>query len=148
MLRRHIDDRTHAVVCLGMTGGKKIMVERVAVNLIIPTLPVTDMKPHASEHVSDDGPAAYWTTLPWRNIVLALTDNKIPVAESHYAGPHACNFIFYWLLHFAAGHMPNLLGGFIHVPPFEMHGGLPKQQLCKAVDIIVEAVVETGGSCR
>lgn len=140
MLAQHIDAETRAVVCLGMTGGKKILCERIALNLIIPTLEVVDKKPYPSDHVCEDGPPAYWTTLPWRKILGCLKENGIACEQSHYAGPHTCNFIFYWVLHFAAVHRPNMLCGFVHVPPFEMHGGLPRETLCKTVDIIVDTV--------
>jgi pyroglutamyl-peptidase len=130
-----------AVVCFGMTGGNEILVERLASNLIIPSLTVADGLPHTSEHVCPDGPPAYYTGLPVHAILSALRSSSIPCNTSLWAGPHTCNFIFYWLMHYIAQHRPGVIGGFIHVPPFEQHGGLNRATLCSAVRIIARTLV-------
>ncbi|MHB1459252.1 MAG: pyroglutamyl-peptidase I [Armatimonadota bacterium] len=130
-----------AVLCFGMTGGNEILVERLASNLIIPDLAAVDDIPHTSEYVCPDGPPAYYSGLPYQHITAVLQSKGIPCDTSLWAGPHTCNFIFYWLMHYIAKHRPDMVGGFIHVPPFEQHGGLDRAQLCSGVEIIVQTVI-------
>lgn len=142
LLESVIQSNVKAVICFGMTGGQKILVERIATNLIIPELIVVDNKPYDSEFVCKGGPAAYWSGLPVKDICSALQKQNIPCDENQWAGPHLCNFIFYWLMHFIAQQRPDIVGGFIHVPPFENAGGLKREEQYKALDTITKVVTE------
>lgn len=140
-LQSAITPDVKAVVCFGMTGGSTILVERIATNLIIPSLPDIDGNPRTSEYVCRNAPPAYWTTLPFRAIIDAVSEQGISCAQSLFAGEYLCNYIFYWLMHYAANHRPDLTGGFVHVPPFEMHGGITKSEQCVAASIIAKTVI-------
>ena len=124
-----------------MTGGSEILIERLASNLVIPRLDAVDRIPHTSEYVCPDGPPAYYTGLPSHNLLSALRNSGIPCDMSLWAGPHTCNFIFYWLMHYIAQHRPDMIGGFIHVPPFERHGGLSLTTLHSGIQIITRTLI-------
>lgn len=140
-LRSCIGPDVKAVVCFGMTGGNTILVEGTASNLVTPGLPDINGKPHMSESVYKTGPLTYLTKLPVNQIIDAVRACGIRCVESFHAGDYLCNFIFYWLMHFTATYRPDVVGGFIHTPPFEMHGGISKSEQCRAVSLIVKTVI-------
>jgi len=65
---------------------------------------------------ADDGPAAYFSTLPLRAMLAALTAEGIPAAISNTAGTYLCNDISYTTLHVLAGRGLAIPTGFIHLP--------------------------------
>jgi pyroglutamyl-peptidase len=93
LLESRIGPDVVAVVCFGMTGGQQVLVERIAANLIVPDLAVVDNRPHTSELVCQEGPAAYWTGLPFREICTALRQEAIPCDQNQWAGPHAFHLV-------------------------------------------------------
>ena len=62
-----------------------------------------------------DGPAAYFTTLPIKAMLVALRDAGIHAEVSRSAGTFVCNHVFYGLMH-ALRQRPAVRAGFIHVP--------------------------------
>ena len=64
--------------------------------------------------VIPDAPAAYFSTLPVREMVSAITAAEIPAALSYSAGAFVCNDVLYTLLHKFDGTETKV--GFIHVP--------------------------------
>ena len=62
------------------------------------------------------GPAAYFSTLPLRPILAALSAEGIPAYVSYTAGTYLCNQTLYWTLHEISRRSPALRAGFIHVP--------------------------------
>lgn len=145
LLEPVIEPDVKAVVCFGMCGGQEVRVERIATNLIVPTILDVDSLPNSSDYVFTGGPPAYWTGLPVKAICSALDENSIPNRESQWAGTYLCNFTFYWLMHFIAERRPDITGGFIHVPRFEPEGGMDRSQLCAAVPVITNAIISTYG---
>lgn len=127
-----------AIVSFGMSGSKLIQVERIAVNLTGPTLQDCDGLLPPREYVHDDGPPAYWTGLPYREIVSKLCANGIDATENQFAGTYLCNFIFYTVMHYIATKRPDITGGFIHIPAFEDRGGVARSSLERALEILTE----------
>ena len=138
VLMPHITPDVKAIVSFGMSGSKLVQVERIAVNLTGPTLQDCDGLFPSKEHVCDDGPPAYWTGLPYREIVSKLCVNGIEAAENQFAGTYLCNFVFYTVMHHIATQRPDITGGFIHVPAFEDRGGVERQALKSAVEILTQ----------
>jgi pyroglutamyl-peptidase len=106
-----------AVVHLGLAGGRaRISLERVAVNVM------DYSRPDAHGQVLRDvacvagGPAAYFSTLPLREMLAALTAEGIPAAISNTAGTYLCNDISYTTLHVLARRGLTTPAGFIHLP--------------------------------
>ena len=109
--------RPDAVVCLGQAGGRTaITPEYVAINLKHGQTPDNSGVRYLDQPVVADGPAAYFTTLPVRQMADALQEAELPGFVSYSAGTFVCNCLFYHLLHMIHTKYPHIKGGFIHVP--------------------------------
>jgi len=118
--------RPAAVVCTGVSGaGASIAVERVAINVFDERGRNVMGKVSPDQLLREGGPAAYFTTLPFREILAALKEAKIPAALSNSAGTVGCNQIFYHLMDYLAREGIDIPAGFVHVPR------LPEQALRK-----------------
>lgn len=105
------------VICVGQAGGNAgIALERVAINVQDCSAP-DNSGAHPEDHpIAPDGPAAYFSTLPIKQIVKALRSAGIPAFVSNSAGTYVCNHLMYFLLHHIHQKNPAIRGGFIHVP--------------------------------
>jgi len=106
-----------ALVHLGLAGGRaRISLERVAVNVM--DYPRPDARGQVLRDVAcvEGGPAAYFNTLPLREMLAALIAEGIPAAISNTAGTYLCNDISYTTLHALAGLGLSIPAGFIHLP--------------------------------
>ncbi|MGM9646891.1 MAG: pyroglutamyl-peptidase I [Eubacteriales bacterium] len=109
--------RPDAVVCVGQAGGRTaITPEYVAINLKHGAMPDNSGVCYADQPVIADGPAAYFTNLPVRQMVSALRKEGLPGFVSYSAGTYVCNCLMYQLLHQIHTAYPSVKGGFIHVP--------------------------------
>ena len=72
-----------------------------------------------------DGPSAYFSNLPIKEMVKNIKENGIPASVSNTAGTFVCNHIMYSLLYLNEKKNLGIKGGFIHVPY------IPKQTLEK-----------------
>ena len=101
----------------GLAGGRNTFtVERVAVNIMDSTMPDNDKYKPTDEPIFQDGPTAYFSTLPIKQIVKALQENNVPALISNTAGTYVCNTAFYVGRHIMEKINPSGLAGFIHVP--------------------------------
>ena len=128
------------VLCVGVAGGRAdISIERVAINVDDARIPDNAGASPVDRPVVEDGPAAYFATLPIKAILVALRSAGIPAAVSQTAGTYVCNHVFYGLMH-ALRRKPKVRGGFIHVPyaPADAasHPGAPSLP----VDLAAEAL--------
>jgi pyroglutamyl-peptidase len=106
-----------AVVHLGLAGGRaRISLERVAVNVMDYSRPDAHGQVLRDVACVEGGPAAYFSTLPLREMLAALTAEGIPAAISNTAGTYLCNDIFYTTAHALCAKIPSIQGGFIHLP--------------------------------
>ena len=111
------DCRPDAVICVGQAGGYAgIALERVAINLRDATSPDNDGAQPVNEPVVPGGPAAYFSTLPVKDMAAALRQKGIPAFVSHSAGTYVCNNVMYTLLHLIERKNLPIRGGFVHVP--------------------------------
>ena len=109
--------RPDAVIAVGQAGGRAEMsVERVAINVIDARIPDNAGEQPVDAPVAEDGPAAYFATLPIKAMAGRMRAAGVPVHVSQTAGTFVCNHIFYDLCDLAATEFPGLRGGFIHVP--------------------------------
>ena len=116
-LRRTIEaaegSAVDAIVCLGQAGGRAhITPERVAINIMDAEIPDNEGYQPVDVPVVEGGPAAYFSTLPVKEMVAAMED--IPARLSNTAGTFVCNQLLYGLLHHFAG--AKVRAGFVHVP--------------------------------
>lgn len=132
------------VVCLGQAGGRAtISVERVAINVDDARIADNAGQQPIDQRIAPRGPAAYWSTLPIKAIVAALSTRGIPADVSQSAGTFVCNHVFYGLMR-RLGKKP-VRGGFIHVPfsPDQVKGayaGAPSMPVEKVVEGIALAI--------
>ena len=106
-----------AVVCLGQAAGRDALTpERIAVNLLDAKIPDNDGFQPRGVPIVRDGPAAYFSTLPIREMTAAMLSESVPARVSDDAGTFVCNSLFYSLRRWSSEHRPDLPCGLIHIP--------------------------------
>ncbi len=133
------------ILCVGQAGGRKsITPEQVGINLRNGTDNAGVGFCDASVIV--DGPAAYFSTLPLREMVKAMQDAEIAGGISYSAGTYVCNDLLYLLLHKAEllkrGGGKEIKVGFVHLPylPEQAKEGVPSMPLEKMVEGLQQMV--------
>ena len=142
--------RPDLVLCAGQAGGRaRISLERVAINCDDARIPDNAGNRPVDEPVVRGGPAAYFTSLPVKAALAALTAEQIPAEVSQSAGTYVCNHVFYALMH-ALRLRPGTRGGFVHVPyeDAQLPAGsstpsLPAQQMAAALAVVVRTALAT-----
>ena len=105
------------VLCLGQATSRSVIsIERVAVNLLDYTIADNSGALVTDEPIVPDGPAAYFVTLPVRDMLNAVRAAGVPAELSLSAGAFLCNQALYTLLHHVAVNSLSMRAGFIHVP--------------------------------
>ena len=113
--RKAIGIRADAVLCVGLAANRtEVTPEAIGINLRDASIPDNAGRQPHNEPVVPDGPAAYFSTLPAREMAEAIRSAGIPAALSYTAGTYVCNDLLYTLLHRFAG--TSVRAGFIHVP--------------------------------
>jgi len=116
-----------AVLCLGQASRRAVIsIERVAINMLDFRIPDNAGNQITDQPVVIGGSAAYFTTLPVREIYDELRANGIPVELSLSAGAYLCNQVIYTLLHYLKSRDLNVPAGFVHLPD------LPEQSVLRS----------------
>lgn len=103
------------VICFGQAEGRtSITPERFAVNLNDSSLADNAGQIRVDKLIQPGAPLALESTLPVKELVLALRAEGIPVSLSLSAGAFVCNHIFYELQN--AFKDTVIESGFVHVP--------------------------------
>ncbi len=131
-----------AIICLGEAGGRHaISIERVAVNLLDYGIADNDGQQVQDEPIVGDGPAAYFTTLPVRQLKQAVQAAGIPAELSLSAGAYLCNQVTYELLHFLAQQQLAIPAGFVHLPFLPQQAATrPRNYPSMALETMITAV--------
>ncbi|TAM46975.1 MAG: pyroglutamyl-peptidase I [Burkholderiaceae bacterium] len=111
--------RPALVICVGQAGGRSALsLERVAINVNDARIADNAAAQPVDTPVIASGPAAYFTTLPIKAMLLALRQAGVAVEVSQTAGTFVCNHVFYGLMHLLVTQrgFKRTRGGFIHVP--------------------------------
>ena len=130
------------ILCVGQAGGRAgITPEVVGINLREARIPDNGGAQPVNEPVVKNGPAAYFATLPVREMVKALSDRGIPASLSYSAGAFVCNDVLYSVLHRYSG--TRTMAGFVHVPflPEQAKEGVASMALetiAEALEIAIE----------
>ncbi|MCL4265332.1 MAG: pyroglutamyl-peptidase I [Anaerolineae bacterium] len=117
LVRTFISAQPDVVLSLGEAGGvTAVTIERLAINLL--DFSISDNGGHliTDKAIIADGPPAYFTTLPTRQMVNTLTETGIPAQLSCSAGTFLCNQVMYEMLHYIHKHQLKAHAGFIHLP--------------------------------
>ena len=128
------------ILCVGQAGGRDAVTpERIAVNIRDARIPDNAGNQPRGEFVVSDGPAAYFSTVPVKEMAEAIRNAHIPAAVSNSAGAFVCNDVLYTLLHHYHGSTTRV--GFIHVPYLPEQGSpsLPLEQTIAALIAAVQA---------
>ena len=106
-----------AVVCLGQaTGRAEVTPERVAINVNDGRIADNSGFQPKDEPIRAEGPAAYFSTLPLRQMIAAMQAAGTPASLSNTAGTFVCNNLMYGLLDYLARTGRAIPAGFIHIP--------------------------------
>lgn len=106
-----------AVLMVGQGGGSGcVKIERLAVNLNDSINPDADGVTRTDALIHKDGPVAYFSTLPVREMMQAVQGSGIPAQLSTSAGTYVCNDLFYRVCHYVALRSLQTRVGFVHVP--------------------------------
>jgi pyroglutamyl-peptidase len=105
------------IISVGQAGGRfAINPERVAINIDDGRIADNDGEQPIDVPVREDGPPAYFSSLPIKAMVTAMRRAGFPAAVSNTAGTFVCNHIMYSILYMIDREFPGKRGGFIHVP--------------------------------
>ncbi|RIE06544.1 pyroglutamyl-peptidase I [Candidatus Cryosericum terrychapinii] len=126
--------RPSTVLMVGQAGGRaELSIERVAVNCDDAQTPDNAGILREDAPIVSQGPTAYLTTLPVKQIVARLRSAGLPAAVSNTAGLFVCNHLFYGVLHHIVTHNLDTQAGFVHMPflPEQVAGkpGTPSMSL-------------------
>lgn len=113
-----VDDLSpDAVICMGQaTGRSDVTPERVAINVSDARIPDNAGNQPKDASIREDGPAAYFSTLPVREMIAAMEENGVPASLSNTAGTFVCNNLMYGLLDHLSVTGRHIPAGFIHIP--------------------------------
>ena len=131
-----------AILCVGQAGGRSAVTpEVVAINLREARIADNEGAQPQNEPVVPHGPAAYFATVPVREMVSAINAAGITAALSYSAGAFVCNDLLYALLHRYDGTAVSV--GFIHVPflPQQAKEGQPSMAL-ETIAAALRAAIE------
>jgi pyroglutamyl-peptidase len=134
------------VICLGQAEGRtQITPEKVAINLDDARLADNEGVLRKDVKIIEDGPDAYFSTLPVNVIVEAIKARGVPAAVSLSAGAFLCNHVFYVAQNKFAG--TKVRSGFVHVPLMDSQAAefpglptMPLDQMVTAVKVILELI--------
>lgn len=149
------DVKPTIVLGIGQAGGRaQLSLERVAINLQDARIPDNAGAQPIDEPVIEDGPAAYFSTLPIKAMLVALYAADIPAEISQSAGTYVCNHIAYAMLHLAAKKR-GVRAGFVHIPYLpaqaaRLHGApsMAQAEVERGLLIALRTVTSTAVDCK
>ncbi|MGU3369711.1 pyroglutamyl-peptidase I [Bacillus mycoides] len=151
VLKAYIEELTpEMIICIGQAGGRPdITIERVAINVDDARIADNEGNKPVDMPVVEEGPIAYWSTLPMKAIVKKLREEGIPSSVSQTAGTFVCNHLFYGLMHELEKHDKKIKGGFVHIPflpeQASNYPGQPSMSLStisKGIELAIEVAME------
>ena len=143
-----LQHRPELTICVGQAGGRSaISLERVAINVNDARIADNAGAQPVDTPVAPNAPAAYFTRLPIKAMLVALQHEGVAAEVSQTAGTFVCNHVFFGLMHFLATQrgFKNKRGGFIHVP-FVPEQGLPcmpLQDIARGLTVAVRTALTT-----
>lgn len=142
VLVQHIRDTNPALVlAVGQAGGRlEITPERVAINVDDFRIPDNGGFQPIDEPIVAGAPAAYWSTLPIKAMVVAMRKAGIPASVSNSAGTFVCNHLFFGLMDHLAQYGGKIRGGFVHIPYLPEQAARVGSQPSMSVETIVKGL--------
>lgn len=128
------------ILCVGQAGGRAAVTpERIGVNIRDAKIPDNAGNQPVGRFVAEDGPAAYFATVPVMDMAEAVREEGLAGQVSNSAGAFVCNDTLYGLLHHYA--RTDVKVGFIHVPwlPEQGSPGMALDDTVKALEAAIRA---------
>ena len=128
------------VICVGQAGGREgLTVERVAINVDDARIPDNIGQQPIDRPIIENGPAAYFSTLPIKAAVENLRQAGIPSSVSQTAGTFVCNHVFYGLMNMINN--CSIKGGFVHIPYLPEQAVNHPGKASMSLDLIVQGLL-------
>ena len=125
-----------AVLSVGLAAGRMAVTpELVGVNVRDASIADNAGQKFNGEPIRPDGPAAYFSTLPVRDMTKAILGAGIPAMLSYTAGAYVCNDLLYTLLDHFSG--TETRAAFVHIP---LEKDLPLESSVRALTAAIEAI--------
>src|SRR5690349_12478850 len=136
------------VLCLGVAESRsEISLERIALNWDDENAPDNAGDVRLAQQITE-GPPAYWSTLPLKEIQSALQKHGVPVSFSNHAGTYACNQLLYSATDEVQRRQLDARCGLIHVPAIANQkgwtrrgAGLPLEMMVAAIESCLRVIV-------
>lgn len=143
-------EKVDVVLNIGQAGGRSdITIERVGINVDDFRIEDNEKNMPIDEKIKEDGPDAYFVTIPIKAIVKNIQKHNIPASVSNTAGTFVCNHVCYGMAHLAKTKYPNMKTGFIHIPflPQQVLNkknmpSMSLEMISKALEYTIEAIIE------
>lgn len=139
VIEKALEVEPDLILCIGQAGGRAAVTpERIAVNIRDAKIPDNAGNLPTDTFVAQEGPAAYFATVPVKSMADAICSADIPGAVSNSAGAFVCNDTLYLLLRHYEGTPVKV--GFIHVPYLPEQGSpsLPLADTVRALTAAIE----------
>ena len=138
VLEKAQEIRPDVILCIGQAGGRAAVTpERIGVNIRDAKITDNAGNQPVGQYVAEEGPAAYFSTVPVMAMADAIQAAGLPGQVSNSAGAFVCNDTLYGLLHHYTG--TNVKVGFIHVP-WLSEQGTPSLELEKTSAALEAAI--------
>ncbi len=146
LLKQH---RPALVLCLGQAGGRgAISLERIAINIDDARIADNAGQKPIDRAVVPGAPAAYFSSLPIKAMLLAIHKAGVAVEVSQTAGTFVCNHVFYGLMHELSTRRALLKtrGGFVHLPflPEQGKPSMPLEEMQRGLRTGIRCALRTG----
>ena len=140
VLEKAAEIQPDVILCIGQAGGRgSVTPERIGVNIRDAKIADNAGNQPVGQFVAEDGPAAYFSTVPVLAMETAIREASLPGQVSNSAGAFVCNDTLYGLLHHYAG--TEVKVGFIHVPwlPEQGSPSMPLEKTAAALEAAIRA---------
>lgn len=134
-----------AIVSLGQAGGRSaVTVEVIGINYACANVDDNAGVKITGERLCDDGKAAYFSTLPVKEMTQAAKACGFKADLSLSAGGFVCNSLLYTLLKNAHESGKAVLVGFVHLPYEASQGkdgfSMTKEDMAVCVEEMIKAI--------
>jgi pyroglutamyl-peptidase len=136
------------IINLGQAPRSSIAIERVALNLVDASKVAYNCgSTPDNKSVVEEGPVAYFSSLPVKKLTEFLLANDIPSYVSNTAGTFGCNQIMYCTLNYLHQHSldKSVKAGFIHLPLLPeqtinspQSASMSLEMMLKAIELIIQ----------
>ncbi len=109
-------DKPDLIISLGQSGRPEVTPERVGINMSDAVSGDNAGTVKTDALIDADGPVAYWSRLPIKEMVEAMRAAGVPAKVSNTAGTYLCNHVMYGTLRYLDQKALATRAGFIHVP--------------------------------